>query len=113
MAQDGNHIILEDFRVLTRRVANGRSQDAASPAPLHPKVREYLQARRNVLRFQIHDGFYASFNVYGMDHLKQRKIFYVDYSLINEPDLRTGPGVCMIFDQATGELLYHGEDGGE
>ena len=100
-----------DFRVFTSIYPGGQPQRIESTVPLHPKVKAYLKDRADFLRFEIHDRL-LGFRGYGMQHIVNRKIYYVWYHLADcQPTL--GAGTVMIFDQMTGELLYDGDDGGE
>ncbi len=103
----------DDFRVLTRVYQQGQARDIKSVVPLHPKVEEFLDRRKDALRFEIYDGFRGPFIAYNTQHLLNRKIYYVIYTEIRNPRMGTGPSTVMIFDQLSGELLYDGEDGGE
>lgn len=80
---------------------------------LHPKVREYLEQRTDTLVFQISYGLPPHFLGYNLDRLINRKIYYVIWHDRQSRGLRIGSSDVLIFDQATGELLYDGTDGGE
>jgi hypothetical protein len=101
-----------DFRVLTRIYPHGQLEEIESVVPLHPKVKAYLEHRAECLRFEIYDSARGFFRGYGMQHIFNRKIYYVPY-LSKDLQPTLGTGTVMIFDQLTGELLYQGTDGGE
>lgn len=102
-----------NFRVRTRIHPNSRPEEIESAVKLHPKVKAYLEQRSDVLRFEIYDSAFESFSGYGMKDIFARKLYYVPYSLADHLPILTGSGTVMIFDQLTGDLLYHGTDGGE
>jgi hypothetical protein len=102
-----------DFRVLTRIYPHGRPAEIESVVPLHPKVKAYLEHRADFLRFEIYDSARQFNRGYGLEHIANRKIYYVPYRSANLRPAMLGEGAVMIFDQLTGELLYQGSDGGE
>jgi hypothetical protein len=111
MDPDGQGIIPSDFRVRTRTYPHGRRREVDSVVPLHGKVRDFLAARAHEIQFEIYD--YLSYPIvqFGAPGVVTRKVYVVTYRRFNEFNI--GEGTIMVFDQHTGDLLYHGGDGGE
>ena len=93
--------------------ATDPADSLVSPVPLHPKVKDYLRPMMATLRFQIGDALPGYFVGYNSDDWAGRKSLYVTWSEIHNPAWFVGGQDVMVFDQITGELLYHGPDGGE
>ncbi|MDI1319523.1 MAG: hypothetical protein PSW75_04920 [bacterium] len=102
-----------DFRVRTRIYSQGQATENESAVALNPGVQTYLAGRPEIIWFQIYDGPYfgSRFQGYYAPGVRARKIYYVPYSK-SKNSVMVGPGLVLVFDQKTGDLIYDGSDGG-